>query len=249
MANKKLSQFNQITTLTNGTHQFPMFRDAVDNYWAEIEDAGKALSIWQSITDTAIAYSGGGQTNATQITKKITIFTTVAANNDSAKLPDAEVGVMCVVTNEGNYNMQLYPKATENFSGLSDNVAINVPTKTTVMVYCGTATTWYYKSFDLKPSTTSITAYAGGGQANATAIKTEYAKVTTVATAADSVKIRKAVAGCRHVVVNDGANACNIYPQTGDNFEGAAANAAQSLPAGNTLEVFCFVDGEYTILG
>lgn len=80
---------------------------------------------------------------------------------------------------------------------------------------------------------TGITAYAGGGQASATALTKTYNNVTVVATDGDSVKLPDAVLGKRVVVKNsDSAQVLAVFPTTGDEINGLAANAAVGIPPG-----------------
>lgn len=81
-------------------------------------------------------------------------------------------------------------------------------------------------------ATLAITAFAGGGQADAVALITSYNVLSTVATAADSVKLPATFAiNSIAYVKNDGAEAADIFPASGDNL-GAGVNTAISIPAG-----------------
>jgi len=97
-------------------------------------------------------------------------------------------------------------------------------------------------------TTTDITAFAGGGQADATQLTTEYNKVTTVATDADSVKMMDAIVGQRMLIVNAGVSSLAIYPKTGELFEGLSANTKVDLSKTASLEAFCFATGIWTLL-
>lgn len=91
-----------------------------------------------------------------------------------------------------------------------------------------------------------ITARAGGGQANATALTKTVNRVTTVATAADSVKLPTAVPGMMVVVVNAaGANSMNVFPQTGGIINALAANAAFAVAANKTVVFYCALAGTW----
>ncbi len=57
----------------------------------------------------------------------------------------------------------------------------------------------------------SIVARAGGGQALATPLSNEVNRITTVATAGDSVALPAAVAGLTVIVINHGANDVQVY--------------------------------------
>lgn len=105
--------------------------------------------------------------------------------------------------------------------------------------------------FDLASTAAGITARAGGGQALATPLLMTNNRVTTVATAADSVLLPAAVAGSRVVVFNATAtNAMNVFPATGQFINLLAVNTAFSVPAGRGCEFVCCVDGTWnTMLG
>lgn len=90
-----------------------------------------------------------------------------------------------------------------------------------------------------------ITALAGGGQAGTSHILTErFNRVTTVGTAADSVKLPPAVPGIDMFVVNAAAaNSMNVFPSTGDAINALAANAALAVAANKTVHLICVVAG------
>lgn len=90
-----------------------------------------------------------------------------------------------------------------------------------------------------RSNTATITAFAGGGQASATALSTDYNRVTTVATTGDSVKLPTGVAGQKIVVVNDGANDCDVFPFSGQAIDALGTNNAYSLVAGTNITFIC----------
>lgn len=100
-----------------------------------------------------------------------------------------------------------------------------------------------------KMSTVSgLTATAGGGQANALLLANHFNRVTTVATAADSVKLPPAVVGVRPIVVANAAaaNSMNVFPSTGDAINALAVNTAFAMAANKCAIFFCFVNGVWT---
>jgi hypothetical protein len=103
---------------------------------------------------------------------------------------------------------------------------------------------------DLNTTTNAITAFATGGQANAVLLTATINRVTTVGTAADSVKLPAATAGSRVIVFNKAAtNSLNVFPSTGDNINALAANAAYALAVTKGAEFICTVNGTWdTIL-
>jgi ascorbate-specific PTS system EIIC-type component UlaA len=101
-----------------------------------------------------------------------------------------------------------------------------------------------------RSATGGLTAFAGGGQAGALPLPSIMNKVTTVATAADSVLLPKAYAGMSVVVKNGAAsNSMNVFPYLGDAVNALSANAAYAIAVTKTVEFVCFVDGTWdTIL-
>jgi len=97
----------------------------------------------------------------------------------------------------------------------------------------------FYGHVHSRDSTTylGLTAYAGGGQANGTALGPFFSTVDTVATTADSVKLpsTQSVAGAIHVVHNAGANSMNVFPNTGHAIDALGANNAYAHAAGKTV--------------
>lgn len=83
-------------------------------------------------------------------------------------------------------------------------------------------------------TTAGITAFATGGQASATLLTTDINEVSTVGTAGDSVKLPVAIAGYKITIINNGANACDVFPNTSDNL-GAGVDTAVSLAAGANI--------------
>jgi len=84
----------------------------------------------------------------------------------------------------------------------------------------------------------NITATSGGGQAGAYQIANMTTRVTTVAVAADSVKLPPAVPGLMLMVINAAAaNSMNVFPSTGQSINALAANAAFAMAA-NKISLF-----------
>ena len=75
----------------------------------------------------------------------------------------------------------------------------------------------------------SITAFATGGQASAVLITADIAEISVCATGGDSVKLPVAVAGLVILIINHGAAAADVFPNTDDAINEAAINTAKSL--------------------
>lgn len=95
-------------------------------------------------------------------------------------------------------------------------------------------------------STNAITAHAGGGQTSATAITAALNRITTVATAADSVLLPASSAGLFVTITNDsGGNSANVYPRSGDQINDLGANNAFALADNKTATFYCVVAGQW----
>jgi hypothetical protein len=82
--------------------------------------------------------------------------------------------------------------------------------------------------------TSSITA-AGSTQGTATSLTRPINIVSTVSSST-GVVLPATVAGMRMIVVNNGANALNVYPPSGGAINSGATNAAYSQPVGSRIE-------------
>ncbi|AMN83829.1 hypothetical protein D5b_00410 [Faustovirus] len=109
----------------------------------------------------------------------------------------------------------------------------SAPTAGQVLTATSTSAVAFASPF---PVTGSITAFAGGGQESATQLANTVNVVTTVATAADSVKLPLAAnwAGRVIVVKNTSANSMDLFPGTDDSINALLANAAYAVAATTT---------------
>jgi hypothetical protein len=81
-----------------------------------------------------------------------------------------------------------------------------------------------------------VTAFAGGGQAGGVLINDMTTRITTVGSAADSVRLPVAVPGLILTVINAAAaNSMNLFPATGEAINAGAANAAFAVAAGKAV--------------
>lgn len=109
--------------------------------------------------------------------------------------------------------------------GIADIIDITVPTA------AGTVFTAINTYFGV----TTITAFATGGQANATALTGEFNEVTVCATIGDSVKLPVAALGKTTTILNSGATAVDIFPVAGSSIGDLAVNLAYRLGQGQQV--------------
>lgn len=94
----------------------------------------------------------------------------------------------------------------------------------------------------------AITAYAGGGQANATALTASFNRVTTVASVGDSVKLPAATLGAQVTVFNKGSNSMDVFPATGDKVNALSTNAGYGLATAHGAIFTCMVTGTWDVI-
>lgn len=94
----------------------------------------------------------------------------------------------------------------------------------------------------------SVTAAAGGGKANATRITSANARITAVATAADSVLVPSPRSGDIMLLRNDdAADAAQVFAAGTATINGAATGTGVSLAFGKIALLQCFVDGQWIL--
>jgi hypothetical protein len=91
----------------------------------------------------------------------------------------------------------------------------------------------------------ALTALVSGGQTGAPLLPATFNRVTTVASAADSVMLPVAIAGSLVFVKNTSANALAIFPSKGDLINAAAVDAVYSLATVKSAIFFCCVNGTW----
>lgn len=94
----------------------------------------------------------------------------------------------------------------------------------------------------------ALTASATSVQATATDLPATFNRITTCATAGDSVKLPAAAAGAMVVVTNAGAESADVFPQTGEAINAGAANAAVAVASGATTMFVCTVAGTWNTI-
>ena len=196
-----------------------------------ISKAGGGGSSAPTATDSITAHAGGGQGSATALTSDINRITTVTTSGDSVKLPAATAGKSVIIINDGSNSTDIFPASGESIDSLATNAAFPLSTITRISTFvCAVAGLWRSEPIGRpRSASTGLTAHAGGGQGSALALTSDINRVTTVATAADSVKLPPALPGLEIVVINDGASAMDIFPASGEAIDSLATNSAYSL--------------------
>lgn len=90
-----------------------------------------------------------------------------------------------------------------------------------------------------------ITAFASGGQTNATQLSAQFNQISTAASASASVKLLTSAAGIWQAVANAGANAIQVFAHDVATINGIAGSTGISIPAGHSAIFFCPIAGAW----
>ena len=211
--------------------------------------------IYETALNGITALAGGGQTSATQLTTQINRITTVATSGDSVKLPQAIAGLEMTVINKGANDMQVFGLNLDVIDGQASALGVSQMYNSTVLYFCSVNGFWETEGLaggfggpGLQTQSTqdSLTAKAGGGQLAGPTINRMLNRITTVATAGDSVTLPASARGLSITVVNAAsANSMNVFPFTGDAVNALGANTAFALAAGKTATFYCTAVGQW----
>lgn len=94
----------------------------------------------------------------------------------------------------------------------------------------------------------AITATAGGGRATAYGIKATMNQVTVVASAGDSVVLPKSFAGMSCVILNNGANALQVFANGTDTIKAISGAVGVSQAAATCFDYICVAAGNWQLV-
>lgn len=206
-----------------------------------------------SVSNGLTAHAGGGQGSALPLVSSLNRITTVATVGDSVALPASVAGLSITVINNGANTMQVFGAGTDTINGVATATGVPHLPNSAVIYYCAVAGLWqaqslpfgYSAAFPTFSAATSLTAHAGGGQASALQLAAFINNVTTVATAADSVKLPASAVGMEITVTNSGANTMQVYGLGTDTVNGITATTGVPQLAGVTTTYRCAASGNW----
>jgi hypothetical protein len=209
--------------------------------------AAPGALFYESAASGLTAHAGGGQANALQLVNELNRVSTVATIGDSVALPASAPGLTIILENAGANPMQVYGLGTDTINGVASGTGVSQMAGSVVIYTCYAAGSWfanglgtgYAGSLETSSTTTSITAFAAGGQASATALSSMINNVTTVGAANASVKLPANAVGMTITVINNGgSNSMNVYPDVGSTMNGTL-NGAQAVTTGTVTIFYC----------
>lgn len=212
--------------------------------------------ILESAQDGIVAAPAGTQAGATQITTQTARVITVASVGNSVKLPPSLPGMELIVINRGANPMQVFGFGTDTINDVATATGVPQMQLSSVVYTCASSGAWYTEGlasgFNGGLPTVSardaLTATPSGTQGTSLLLVSVINRVTTVATAADGVKLPASGAGLQVTVTNAGSNSMNVFPGTGDSINGLGANVAYALGVGKTATMTCAGVGNWHAL-
>jgi len=198
-----------------------------------------------------------GATALAQEINRIDTSTTPAAGSllgDGVVLPVSVAGLTLLVWNNTNNPVQLYASGADTVNGVAGAIGIAMPPNSLYIAVAAASGAWMVDGtgmgnagqYPTETAVDSLTAHAGGGQGAATQLPALLNRVTTVATAADSVGLPASRSGMNVTVTNAAAsNSVNVFPASGEAINALGANAAFALAAGKTATFYCYTAGQW----
>lgn len=145
------------------------------------------------------------------------------------------------VSNQGANPLTLYPPVGASINGLAANTGVTIQVGELKTLTC-IGTNFVFNSGAIA---TALVA-AGNSQGTALTLTNQFNQVGT--TAASTGVILQALTGLVYIF-NGGANTLSVYPPTGGTINGAAANAAASLPTLKGMLLWCNGINSYSVAG
>lgn len=219
-----------------------IFESPIAGAWYFDAGVGFAGSLNTVLSVSGITAAGANQAGAFQLAADINRIST-AAPGTGVILPVAAPGLDIYIINHGANPVQVYGNAADTLDDLAGSVGVQQMVNSNVL-YTSTALGQWYSNgigtgfagqFPTVSYANNLTAKAGGGQSSATPVSTCINRYTTVASANDSTTLPLAAGGMQINFANAGANAMNVFPNTGDVINALAANAAFAVPTGKNV--------------
>lgn len=198
------------------------------------------------------AHAGGGQASATALPDEVNNVTIVATVGDSVKLPVSIAGMQVLVINDATNAMQVFGAGTDTIDDVATATGVTQLGLSVVLYTSPIAGKWYSLGlgqtfsaggFPLATVSNNLTAHSGGTQAAALALVSSLNRVTTVAAAADSVKLPASVAGLTITVINNGANVMQVFGAGTDTINGVATATGVPQQPNSVVRYYSAVAG------
>ena len=200
-----------------------------------IPDATTSLTVTEAHQNDTIEF-----TNAGAVAVTLKILSGGSGILDGIDTTDFKVKMI----NTGAGTVTITPDAADSFNTGAATIVLATDEHVTLQS-SSVATIWNVIGGFLYSSQAGITAFAGGGQANATQLTGVVCEVTTCATNGDSVKLPVGIAGRTCAIHNAGAAALNIFPSSGEEIVPLGVDQPQSLGTTGGHFFVCYTAGNW----
>jgi hypothetical protein len=214
--------------------------------------------VYESYADSLVAFAGGGQSGALLMTAECNRIATVTTAGDSVRLPASVPGLTVYLANHSATNpMQVYGSGADTINDVAAATGVSQMPNSVVLFTCYTAGAWYSEglatgfagTFQTLSAKDNITAYNGGGQANATLLTAMINRVVTIVAGGDSAKLPVSAPGMSILVTNAAAvNYVNVFPQVGEQINALGVNVSFNIAPTKTCEFICHTAGQWHTL-
>lgn len=175
---------------------------------------------------------------------------TVNNRGDGVKLPPSAAGLEMTIINNAALGITVYASGADTMNTVASTVGLYQPPNSVDTYWCAAPGQWhaevgfgYANGLGTESAMDGIVAFAGGGQTNATPVTVQSARVATVATAGDSVKLPPAVPGLEMLILNHGGVPMQVYGTGADTIDDLAASAGVSQMQNSMVIYTCFSAG------
>lgn len=240
--------------------------NSVDTYWCAVAGSWHAETGFgysgglgtESAQDSITAYATGGQTNAFQLSTQTVRVSTVATSGDSIKLPQSAPGLELTIINHGANAVQVFGLGTDTINDVATATGVSQMSNSTVIYICASTGLWYTEGLasgyggpglQTESFSTLLTAFAGGGQLNATVLTSMLNRIGTVATMGDSAKLPLSVPGLYITVINNGTNPVQVFGSSTDVINGVATATGVSQMQNSIVVYTCQTSGQWVAEG
>lgn len=100
-------------------------------------------------------------------------------------------------------------------------------------------------AFGLVSAAAAITATPGGTQVTSLVLAAQINQVSVVATGADGVRLPAAIVGMQIVIINDGANALQVFGHLTATIDGITSATGVALSAAKRATFHCYAAGKW----
>ena len=213
--------------------------------------AGSAPQLWSAVTtDSAATVLGVGYLNDIAMKSGIKMNDIFYINTSDASTFPIQTGLSAtleeyqVTYSAGNWTLIL--SNPDNFAQFTPPSVVNaIPYFTNTTGLMNNSPFLVDGNYFRDTAANALTAFSTGGQASATLLTADVNNVTTVAAAADSVKLPASAPGLKIVVINSGANPMQVFGNGTDTINGVAFGTGISQLAGSVVVYDCPVAGSW----